>query len=58
MDIEATCKKYEYLIEKDFEMPEVDDFAYALSLYGKPHQMDSILNHESESFIILFTKTT
>lgn len=48
--IRSLCEKYSCLLEKDTEMPEPEDIEYALSLYGNPEQIDTLLAAESKCF--------
>lgn len=48
--IRTVCEKYSCLLEKDTEMPEPEDVEYALSLYGKPDQIDALLAAESKCY--------
>ncbi|XP_042862152.1 gem-associated protein 5-like isoform X2 [Penaeus japonicus] len=47
--IKTVCEKYSCLLEKDTEMPEPEDVEYALSLYGKPDQIDALLAAEIDA---------
>ncbi|XP_045601247.2 gem-associated protein 5 isoform X1 [Procambarus clarkii] len=45
-NIVETSEKYRCLLEKDTEMADPSDFIYALNMYGKPQQLDSLLAAE------------
>ncbi|XP_064117104.1 gem-associated protein 5-like isoform X1 [Macrobrachium nipponense] len=45
-NIENVCKQFDFLLEKDTEMPEPEELLYALRLYGKPVEMDELLTTE------------
>lgn len=47
--IRSLCEKYSCLLEKDTEMPEPEDIEYALSLYGNPEQIDTLLAAEIDA---------
>ncbi|XP_042238825.1 gem-associated protein 5-like [Homarus americanus] len=48
-NIVETSEKYSFLLEKESEMASPEDFAYALNLYGNPHQMDCLMATEIDN---------
>ncbi|XP_068239430.1 gem-associated protein 5-like isoform X3 [Palaemon carinicauda] len=44
--VENVCKQFDFLLEKDAEMPSAEEVFYALRLYRKPVEMDAILTTE------------
>lgn len=44
-----TTEKYSFLLEKDSEMAQIDDFLYVMQMYGQPQQMDALLASEIET---------